>query len=338
MAKIKVAIIDSGIDSLNPFLKNSVYKGYSLLMQDDYIIQSKEYEDYYNHGTACASIILNECPNVEFVIIKIMNGEGKTTLRLVEEALKSLLKTDVKIINMSFATNKVNDSVMYDLCNKLVTENKILISSCANEYSNSYPAIFDNVIGVRGAILENKNAIWYNDDNDIQCIIDNVPTMCCGLNGKFQMRFPNNSFAAAKLSGIVCKILSEYSNSMLCNIGLIQLNILLKKYSIRQVWNKSDLQSWKRKPNEKEWEISNENPLLLKIYNAINEKVKIPDTSEKICNCKLLTSEGCLTMGNIYEVLKHVTERLEININYMDIDKFDLITVGTLTKFFQKVI
>lgn len=66
--------------------------------------------------------------------------------------------------------------------------------------------------------------------------------------------------------------------------------------------------------------------------------MKIPDTSEKICNCKLLTSEGCLTMGNIYEVLKHVTERLEININYMDIDKFDLITVGTLTKFFQKVI
>lgn len=333
--KIKVAIIDTGIDKNHEFLKDSIFGGYSLKFEGGNIVRESSYDDENGHGTACASIILNECSNVEFLIIKIMNKDGKSNVLLVENALENLLGTDIYIINMSFSVNENIDSNLHDICSKLVKEGKILVASLDNNICDSFPAYFDNVIGVRGHILESKNAIWFNKDKKIQCIIDNNPFISCSINNTYKMWPQSNSFATAKLSGLICKMVEDNCNSI-DDLNYYCICNLLEKRAIRSIWGDNDLRYRKRCPQKNDWYLGNDNYLIKEIYSFLKEKGKMLKEIENICDYELLTLDGELSFDNSYEFIKSICNKLNININYMNIDKYDLLSIGTLVKFIER--
>ncbi|MFR3948955.1 MAG: S8 family serine peptidase [Ruminococcus sp.] len=86
-------------------------------------------EDIYDtsgHGTACASMIVSECPYVDIVSIGILDGNGKSNLAALEFALESLINSDVSIINMSLAFNILVDQKLYRI--RKSYRNKMLLS------------------------------------------------------------------------------------------------------------------------------------------------------------------------------------------------------------------
>ena len=338
MNKIKVAIVDTGIDLKHDFLKNSISSGYGFVWESHKALRVEDFSDINGHGTACASIILNECSNVEFIVVKAMNDKGRTNLCVIEEALQSLIETDASIINMSFAINKNIDSDLYDICNELVNRNKILVSSLANDFDDSYPACFNNVIGVRGFILESKDTIWFDRNNKIQCIADNNPLMCCSINNTYQIRTRCNSLATAKLTGIICRLIDNDENISINNINYSSTCTMLEKYAFRNTWSKKDFETSKRYPNEKDWYFDNNHLLLRKIYDIVKDNMKIMSEEKDICNCYLLNKIGGLTCESTYEFIKYIAARLNVNINFMDISRDDILTIGSITKFFQKYI
>lgn len=79
----------------------------------------------------------------------------------------------------------------------------------SNEGNVSYPAVYDNVIGVRAGILEKERGFWFHEGEPIQCIMDCVTPVVAVPQNKYIMIPSCNSIAAARLTGIVGKLLWE---------------------------------------------------------------------------------------------------------------------------------
>ena len=221
---IVVGIIDTGLDTKCKYFLRTNYEACSVKQDGNVSLLKSDYEDKNGHGTACASIIINECPNVEFFIINAFGESGKTNLVAIEKALKILKETSVDIINMSFAITTAPGNELSDLCLEL-SKNKIVVAAAANNYDGrSFPACYESVCGVRGGKIKNNKVYEIDTSKEIQCLFDNNPLM----------------------------------------------------------------------------------------------------------------SRGSLRFEYVYDILSYLESRLNIKINYMTVSRYDMLTVGTLTKFFKE--
>ncbi|WP_148552109.1 S8 family serine peptidase [Paraclostridium bifermentans] len=330
--KIKVAILDTGIDKTHEYLKDNIIGGISFEPDDKYILISDDYEDDNGHGTACASIIKKEFKDVEIFAIKVLNNDGKSSIQILEEALKYLLDKDIKIINLSLSV--IESEGVEDLkiiCDKLTLQGKIIVCSLANGYEESFPAIFENVIGVKGFILEDENSFWYNKNKNIQCIMDNNPYMNCYINNSYRLFGKCNSQASAKLTGKVAKFLFEYGDMTFYEISN-KLELLCRKSD----WCNKDLIKSKRFPNFKDISFLDE-------YNILNEISKILVNFLGVKSCDLykysLFNEVIgLNDVNCYELIKILEKKFKISLEYLNISRYDFLSIYTLTDLINKKI
>lgn len=207
MKRIVVGIIDTGLDTKCKYFLRTNYEACSVKQDGNVSLLKSDYEDKNGHGTACASIIINECPNVEFFIINAFGESGKTNLVAIEKALKILKETSVDIINMSFAITTAPGNELSDLCLEL-SKNKIVVAAAANNYDGrSFPACYESVCGVRGGKIKNNKVYEIDTSKEIQCLFDNNPLMSMTLNNEYQMLPTNNSLITAKFTGMILSLI-----------------------------------------------------------------------------------------------------------------------------------
>lgn len=101
---IKVAIIDTGIESSHPDLKGRVLAGY------DFVSDDNDPADDQGHGTHVAgtigaslngSGIIGVNPRVQFVPLKICNAQGFCPSYGVIRALDWVQTNNIDVVNMS---------------------------------------------------------------------------------------------------------------------------------------------------------------------------------------------------------------------------------------------
>lgn len=232
-----VAVIDSGIDINNYYLKESIIGGINFSCIDNNVISSTNIRDENGHGTACCSIIKNINHESKIYVVKILNKDAKGNSRCLLEALKHLLEIDVSLINLSLSVNNLEClSELKDICDLLSKQGKIIVASLDNRKDNSYPACFNNVFGVRGYGFEKRDIYWYNDKANIQCISDNTPVLIAGKEDKFTI-LGGNSKASACFSGILLLTLKDLQS---CSFK--DINKKLLSGAICTSWEDSDIQ------------------------------------------------------------------------------------------------
>lgn len=330
--KIKVAILDTGIDKTHEYLKDNIIGGVSFKSDDKYILISDDYEDDNGHGTACASIIKKEFKDVEIFAMKVLDKDGRSNVQVLEEALKYILDKDIKIINLSLSI--IESEVVKDLkkiCDKLTSQGKIIVCSLANGYEESFPAIFENVIGVKGFILEDENSFWYNKNKNIQCIMDNNSYMNCHINNSYKLFGKCNSQAAAKLTGKIAEILSEYGD-----MTFYEINKKLELLGRRSDWRSEDLIESKRFPGFK-------NSLFSDEFNILNEVSNILIDFLGAENCdlykySLFNKSIGLTEDNCYELIRILEKKFKIELDCLNISRYDFVSIYTLTHLINKKI
>lgn len=330
--KVRVAIVDTGIDKNNEYLKDNIIGGIAFESKGEYIFASDKYEDENGHGTSCASIIKREFENVEIFVVKALDKLGRSSIQILEESLRYLLSIDVKIINLSLSiieSEEVQD--LYKICEELNNQNKIIICSVANGFEWSYPAKFDNVIGVKGFILEDKDAFWYNQDFDIQCIMDNNSYLMCDLNNSYKLFGKCNSQAAAKLTGKIANI--AYENY---NLKLVDLFKKLEETATRNHWTSKDLEESKRYPNFKE-NRKNLNKYIFKgVEDILRDVLNLDKDSNELYECSLFNKYIGLNNDNCFKVIKKLEEKFDINLDYMNISRYDFVSIYTLSCLVEK--
>lgn len=110
---VKVAIIDSGINPRDLYLKSKVTDCYNFIRCTDDI------SDDNGHGTIVTRIILEVAPKATILSYKVLNQDLNGNERDIIEALDRALKNGASIINLSFGDSKI---LTYDPENRLTKE------------------------------------------------------------------------------------------------------------------------------------------------------------------------------------------------------------------------
>ncbi|MCI9616545.1 MAG: S8 family serine peptidase [Eubacterium sp.] len=158
--KVKVAIIDSGIDGISGI---NVKARIDLTDKDGK--RNSFMEDFTGHGTSVAGIISGNAgqnsvqginSNVELYSAKVLDDKNVAPISRVVEAIYWAIEQKVDIINLSFGT-KVYSRVLEQAIEKAYKENIILIAAAGNSGNEvEYPAAFRQVIAVGGINAEGE--------------------------------------------------------------------------------------------------------------------------------------------------------------------------------------
>lgn len=208
MRKVKVAIIDSGINCniVNDDVRNCIKTGYLVHDDEDNTVQEvspSELYDHNGHGTVCASIVNRIAPGAEIVPVCILGQNGRCTPGKLAAALELTKRLDVRIINMSLSSNDLFiRHKLKRLTRELEDQGKICVASKSNDRHISFPADFKNVIGVAGRIDVFNDGFEYDSQKKIQVTASGATELM-----EFHMPganfFRGNSRAAAIFSGVL---------------------------------------------------------------------------------------------------------------------------------------
>ena len=204
---IKIAIIDIGISKelkkyniKHFYLKNNqIVEGYKKPLSD--------------HGDLCLNEILKQ--NVDFEILDININEYKNGIKLdgMILAIQKAIDEHVDIINISLGT-KDYSTELYDICQKAMENNIIIISAAAHIKNEvSYPASLENVLCVKVDKSYNRDAEIKKLDNSTVCV--NVSTQ-----NEEELSYFSTSFASAYFSGYFAKCLKN--NSLYDKFAILQ--------------------------------------------------------------------------------------------------------------------
>lgn len=148
MNKLKIAILDSGVNVNHSLFKNDKTK----------VINYSESNLTYGHGTAIYNIIRKVNSFSEIINFQITNNDGTIDENILIDCLSMIYqKYNFDLINLSLGINlseRLNE--LEEICEKLYKKGTIIISAFDNTGSLSYPASFKNVIGVTSSELCEK--------------------------------------------------------------------------------------------------------------------------------------------------------------------------------------
>ena len=271
MQTVKIALIDSGIKegALPSFInKESVEGGFAIYgdSKESIRITQCRPDDINGHGTACAIAINRIAPNAKIIPISVLDEDGRCNVERLIAALHLIQCLDVSIVSMSLSSSDFRrHKKLYEAINDLNKQNKICISSKSNDRWLSYPAFFNNVIGVKG-----NNAIFnfgykYEGNKKIQVVASSAAELPQYHIGEMKF-FRGNSKATAIVSGIVADAIER---KMIKN-GEIE------RYLVRNSWD--DIRLFKPIDNNWDNNISKEvHKCILKLIDAKRIQVNIKE-------------------------------------------------------------
>lgn len=213
--KIRVAVVDTG------FSDKSIPDG-SIAGGKNYIVESMGKDDTYGHGTAVASIILENVPDAELVALvssvydhgKLTQVDADTFAMIIMDAV-DVYECDVINVSAGFAADVETVRQAVDYAKE---KGVVIVAAAGNDYQDNpdakyYPAAYESVIAV-GSMNENKTSIsdfsqrgeWV----DIYECRENITVKTLSGNERI---VSGTSYSAAIVTARVCKILEENSNA-----------------------------------------------------------------------------------------------------------------------------
>lgn len=323
MSKVKVAVLDTGLDIYdNEFTEKYIYD--PIFQLDDF--NEVKINDLNGHGTFVSKTILNVSKNVIIYPINIFSNYGKTSSLKLLNSLIKLLKSDIKIINISATSiNGKYEKELNRVCNDLKNQDKIIICSKHNRYSNkdSIPTIFPSVIGVEGhKNIYRDNEYLYKKGAKIQM---HANSKDCFLRFRNEVtHFGKNSKACAVATGIIANIIKDNPLISFEELEKILIKNSSSEYELEKNLKTKNLFSGS---NDKDLQVEEKLINLINIYFA-KRKLDI----NFIRKYGIMNSFTNIGKHNAYFFLKTINKEFNINISYKDILLCDLEEIESLKK------
>lgn len=227
--KVKIAVIDSGIDTKISDLKNYVVHSTGFgINNDGYITENSNTPVRNLHGTAVAMIISNICSDVEFISINILDENLLTDGRVLAYSLSRVFDYNPDIIHMSLGTLKKRYIFpMKKIIKEAKRLNIQLVAAADNLGKVSYPAYLKGVFGVKSDMFDDYTRYSYKDGffyaplgtSGIECI-EKLP---------YIRDAKGTSMSAAYISGHLAEILKNNNNFSYKEVKEVLLQKLKKE-------------------------------------------------------------------------------------------------------------
>lgn len=314
----------------HPYLRNNIIENVTISKNNLGKIQIKNCKyscDVNGHGTACASVIKKECPEVEMFSVQLLDKQGRCSLDVLEYGLSYVRSLQVDIVNLSLAlVDSANISAIKSQCRR-IDDDKTIVCALGNHMTRSYPASMKCNIGVRGSILDNIDDIWFNRHKTIQCVLDSTPYLHADCKNGYGMFGKCNSYAAARLTGIIAKIMND--NSCLGKKEILQE---LENRAKRKHWSRINIYKSRRLPEINRYLVNNQ------LEQDVANYMKVYLRKDKpLENMLLLSQSGGLQYTQCFELLESLQKEFDFYISdYTSISREDFYSVNSITHLIQK--
>ena len=208
---VRVAIVDSGIDTEHPDLKGKIKESVEAVAEDGRIeFRPSTSGDQAGHGTACAGIITSIAPEVDLYSVKVLGPKASGSGDMFLVGLDYAIKQKFRIINLSLGTTKRD--FFAPLHDRAYQAGCIVVSAANNLPYPSYPSIFSSsvvsVVKRRGGDPFN---FGYRYGQVIALVAPGVEVKTTWPGGGYR-QLTGNSFACPYMVGIIALMMEAYPN------------------------------------------------------------------------------------------------------------------------------
>jgi len=209
---VRVAIVDSGIDTQHPDLIGKVTESVEVVASDGHLdFRASTSGDQAGHGTACAGIISSVAPDAELYSVKVLGPQGSGSGEMFLVGLDYAIKQKFHVINLSLGTTKKEYfGPVHDLLDRAYQAGCIIVAAANNLPYPSFPSIFSSsVIAVVKRSGADPFNFAYRYGQVIEMVAPGVEVKTTWPGGGYR-QLTGNSFACPYIVGIVALIKEAY--------------------------------------------------------------------------------------------------------------------------------
>ena len=212
---VKVAILDTGIDTDNPELKDSYLGGY------DYVNNDAIPEDDHGHGTHVSGIITANgvdanakgvAPAAGIYMYKVCDAGGSCYEDDMEAAMEAAVQTDAKVMSISigggsYTTENCDSDSLANKTNWVVSQGLTVVVAAGNDGRGvSSPGCASKAIAV-GAVDSNNNVVYFSGRGPALDIVASGYNIYSTLIDGYG-RMSGTSMATPHVAGVVALLLN----------------------------------------------------------------------------------------------------------------------------------
>ncbi|MFF8907880.1 type VII secretion-associated serine protease mycosin [Streptomyces olivaceoviridis] len=233
---VKVAVIDTGVDTANPQLTRAVAAslGHNFLPSKDSKGEpidrgnSQGTTDTVGHGTRVAGIIaarpmkgtgfVGLAPEATIVPIKQNDAEGHGTARTLAQAIRHAIKVKADVINISQDTANAiaPDEDLHRAVDEALAAGIVVVASAGNDglggnEKKTFPASYDGVLAVAASDRNNERAAFSQSGDFVGVAAPGVDMISTVPKGG---HCPDNgtSFSAPFVAGLAALIKAKHDD------------------------------------------------------------------------------------------------------------------------------
>ena len=216
--KIRVAIIDTGIDPDHPALDKKYKKGHDYIDGDKYPYEEANgidddqdgwIDEGFGHGTHIAGLVALSSPEAEIYAYRVLDADGNGLASDVAEAVLKATKDKVDIINLSLGMYTDFEPLRNAIA-EAVDDDILVVASMGNDATNAlpqYPAAYPNVIAVGSVNNSDELSSFSNFDPHMDAASPGEGILSCMPGGEYAV-WSGTSQSTAIVSGMAA-LLSE---------------------------------------------------------------------------------------------------------------------------------
>ena len=230
---VRIAIIDSGVDTSHPALAG-------ITLEDDWVIREEDGSaiveagtgvDVFGHGTAIASLIRKHAPKAKIGSFRVLSATLGSRNFLIRQGAKLAIDKGYHILNCSFGCrdDQGRFSMLYKEWLDLAYLRRVhVVSACNNDNFNTqeWPGFFQSCVNVNMAAGV-KDRLVYRRDHLVEFAAEGVDQELPWINGTMKT-VSGSSFAAPVVSALLARLLSVFPD-----MSIVQAKSILQHHADR---------------------------------------------------------------------------------------------------------
>jgi subtilisin family serine protease len=215
LARVNVAVIDSGVDWTHPDLRGRVAAAWKVATrggrQKPVRCPLGRNNDVFGHGTGVAGIIAGIAPNARIFDIRVLRGDCGGAGAALLEGFRLAVDQGIRLINMSLACQATFAPALHELCEQANRLNLVVIASKRNIplQDNGWPAELSSCVSVDRADFPSPYMLKFLKPPPIEFAARGHQVLTTARGGGY-CEMTGTSFATPTVTGLCALILGAF--------------------------------------------------------------------------------------------------------------------------------
>jgi subtilisin len=210
---IKVAVLDSGIETAHPLLNGlELAHDLSIVEEGSGMATCPGGRDVFGHGTAIAAIIRELAPEAQLGSFRVLGERLRSRTMIIREGARMAMERGYHVLNCSFGCSREEHVLLYkDWIDQAYLSNRHIVAAANNQdlTKREWPGHFPTVITVSFAASSVANSLFWRHGRLVEFFARGQDLEVPWLGGGIK-KVTGSSFAAAHVTALLARLLSGF--------------------------------------------------------------------------------------------------------------------------------